>query len=161
MEKHEVTISEILEENEKLKAEVKALRGVINLTNSEFLNFVIKIQRSIAAIGDIGQMMFKEAAKTVANLHESKEFYDNAADEEIHQLIAQFMAMKDAQDAQQAAAAQGQTQESQPVEEAQQPQAPCQHHHHPTEEVTGQPSGELQSAEEAADRHHITIISKE
>lgn len=159
MEKHEVTISEVLEENERLKAEVKALRGVLNMTNAEFLSTVIKIQRSIAAIGEIGQMMFKEVAKTVANIHENNEFYNNVADEEIHQLIVKFMAMKDAQDArdaQQATAeqAQIQTQEPQTTEEVQQPQVPCQHHHHQHEEVTGQPSGELQSAEEVADHHH-------
>lgn len=154
MEKHEVTISEILEENERLKAEVKALRGVINLTNDEFLNVVIKIQRSIAAIGEIGQMMFKEVAKTVANIHESREFYDNVADEEIHQLIVKFMAMKDAQDAQQVTAGQAQAQETQSTEEVQQPQVPCQHHHHQPEEVTGQPSGELRFSEEVNDHHH-------
>lgn len=158
MEKHEVTISEVLEENERLKAEVKALRGVLNMTNAEFLSTVIKIQRSIAAIGEIGQMMFKEVAKTVANIHENNEFYNNVGDEEIHQLIAQFIAMhgaQDARDAQQATAEQAQTpQETQPTEEVQQPQVSCQHHHHQTEEVTGQPSGELQSAAEVADHHH-------
>lgn len=158
MEKHEVTISEVLEENERLKAEVKALRGVLNMTNAEFLSTVIKIQRSIAAIGEIGQMMFKEVAKTVANIHENNEFYNNVGDEEIHQLIAQFIAMHDAQDArdaQQATAEQAQAQESQSTEEVQQPHVPCQHHrHHQPEEVTGRPSGELQSAEEVVNHHH-------
>ena len=158
MEKHEVTISEVLEENERLKAEVKALRGVLNMTNAEFLSTVIKIQRSIAAIGEIGQMMFKEVAKTVANIHENNEFYNNVGDEEIHQLIAQLIAMHDAQDArdaQQATAEQAQAQESQSTEEVQQPHVPCQHHrHHQPEEVTGQPSGELQSAEEVVNHHH-------
>lgn len=154
MEKHEVTIFEILKENERLKAEVKALHGVINMTNAEFLGTVIRMQRSILAIGEIGQMMAKEIVKTLSNLYQNKEFYDNVTDEEVHQLLARFMAMKDTQDTQQAAAEQARAQEPQTTEEAKQPHVPCQHHHHQTEEVTGQPSGELQSAEEVASHPH-------